>query len=229
MIAIILAAGRGTRMGDLTNSIQKAMFEVLGKTLIEWKLEALPKKIDHIIFTVNYKKEQIINHFGNSWNGIPITYVEQEVLNGTSGALTLCREYIKDKALILMGDDIYNKEDLEKLISYDNALLVFDEGEEGLKKKGQVVEKDGLLAGLNEGLSQTGIPSSFINTGAYIISKEYFNFPQVNDSIKEYGIPNTLVRISKEIPINVIEAKWWIQITSPEHLTRAEKILSELN
>lgn len=225
MIAIILAAGRGTRMAPLTNDLPKPMLMVLGKNIIEWKLEVLPKEVTEIIMIIGYKKEIIENYFGSSWKGIPIKYVEHKTLNGTGGAIALCEEYVKDKTLVLMGDDIYNKEDLEKLCSYDYAILVLDEGEAGLSKKAQVIEKNGLFAGLNEGQSQTGVISSLINTGAYVISKEYFKYPLVRVSEKEFGLPNTLAEVAKNIPVNVLQAKWWIQITTPECVERAKKLL----
>lgn len=225
MITIILAAGRGTRMAPLTDDLPKPMLVVLGKNIIEWKLESLPKEVDEIIMIIGYKKEIIQNYFGSSWKGIPFKYIEQEKLNGTAGAVALCEKYVKDKALVLMGDDIYNKEDLERLCDYNNAILVLDEGELGLTKKAQVIEKDGMLLGLNEGQSQTGIKSSLINTGACIISKEYFKYPLVNVSETEFGLPNTLVQVAKDIPVNVLRAKWWIQITTPECIERAKKLL----
>jgi bifunctional UDP-N-acetylglucosamine pyrophosphorylase/glucosamine-1-phosphate N-acetyltransferase len=227
MIAIILAAGRGTRMAPLTDTTPKPMLMVLGKNLIEWKLEALPEGVTKIILIVGYKKEAIQDYFGHSWKGIPIIYIEQAKLNGTAGAVALCEEHIRDKALILMGDDIYHKDDLEKLSSNDFALLVLDEGEEGFKKKGQVVEKDGLLIGLNEGQSQTGIPSSLINTGACIISKPYFSYPPMSLSEKEFGLPHTIVTLVNDFPVRVVRATSWIQITTPECLDRATKMLSK--
>lgn len=227
MEVIILAAGRGTRMAPLTDNVPKPMLEVLGKNLIEWKLEALPQEVTHIIFVVGYKKEVIQNYFGSSWKGISITYIEQTILNGTGGAIALCEPFIKEKALILMGDDIYNKEDLQKLIDYDYAILVLDEGEEGLKKKGQVVEKDGLLIGLNEGQSQTSTPSSLINTAAYSISKKYFDYPLVKLSETEFGLPHTLVSLTQDIPVHVLRATRWIQITTPECLDKAAILLSK--
>ena len=189
-----------------------------GKNLIEWKLEALPEKITSIILVVGYKKEVIIDYFGESWKGIPITYVVQEVLDGTGGAIELCKEYIKDKALFLYGDDIYKKEDLEKLCDQSFAMQVYDDGEKGLTKKGQVIQKDGLLIGINEGTAQTGIPSSLIFTGAGVISKEYFNYEPVKFTETEYGLPHKLVVISKDIPVHTIFATKWIQITGPEDL-----------
>lgn len=226
MEVIILAAGRGTRMAPLTDTTPKPMLEVLGKNLIEWKLEALPQEVTHIIFVVGYKKEVIQNYFGSSWKGIPITYIEQTTLDGTGGAVALCEPYVREKALILMGDDIYDKNDLQKLIDHDYAILVLDEGDEGLKKKGQVVENNGLLVGLNEGQSQTNTPSSLINTAAYSISRKYFDYPLVHVSETEFGLPNTLVDVSKDIPVHVLRANWWIQITTPECLDKAATRLS---
>lgn len=227
MIAIILAAGRGTRMGERTETTQKAMLQVLGKNLIEWKLEALPQGVEAIILVVGYKKEQVEEYFGGSWKGVPITYVHHETLNGTGGAVALCNNYVHDKALVLMGDDIYSKEDLEKLVPHDYAMLVFDEGEKGLLKKAQVVQHDGILVGLNEGETQTGTPSSLINTGAYVLSKNYFSFPLVQVFEGEYGLPNTLAAHAHEIQVHVLKASKWVQVTSPSHLKEAEKFLSE--
>ena len=226
MQAIILAAGRGTRMSPLTDHTPKPMLRVLDKNLIEWKLEALPKNITGITLVVGYKQEIIQDYFGSSWKSIPIVYVEQRALDGTGGAVALCKDTIQDKALILMGDDIYTKEDLEQLSNHDFALMSYDEGEAALSRKGQVIEKDGLLEGLNEGTMQSGTPSTFINTGACIISRGFFNYPLVKVSDTEYGLPHTLVSMSKEIPIHVVHATKWIQITSPECLKKAENILS---
>lgn len=226
MEAIILAAGRGTRMAPLTDTMPKPMLSVLGKNLIEWKLEALPEGVTKIILVVGYKKEIIQDYFGSSWKSIPIIYTEQTTLDGTGGAIALCEQYIENKALILMGDDIYNKEDIARLAAYDNAILVLDEGEDGLRKKGQVVEKEGKLVGLNEGDVQTGTPSSLINTGAYCISKKYFSYPKIKVSESEYGLPQTLASMSQENEVHVLRASWWIQVSTPECLDKAARRLS---
>jgi UDP-N-acetylglucosamine diphosphorylase / glucose-1-phosphate thymidylyltransferase / UDP-N-acetylgalactosamine diphosphorylase / glucosamine-1-phosphate N-acetyltransferase / galactosamine-1-phosphate N-acetyltransferase len=225
MKAIIMASGKGTRMAPLTDTIPKPMLKVLDKNLIEWKLERLPKEIDHIIMIVSYLREAFIDYFGDSWNGIPITYVIQDPINGTGGGIALCKDLVDGRTLIVSGDDIYEKEDMEKLVQYDYAMLVCDQGEEGLKKKGQVVEKGGLFVGINEGDIQTGIPSSLINTGAYTISKEYFTYPLVKWSPTEYGFPQTLAQMKDDYPIHIIRAREWIQITAPEDLEIAEKKL----
>lgn len=224
MIAIILAGGRGTRMAPLTDTLPKPMLKVLDKNLLEWKLEALPESVTKVVFVVGYLEEKIREYFGSSWNGIPIEYVKQEVLDGTGGAIALCESHIDDRALILMGDDIYDKQDLAELSKYPFSMLVMDKGEAAKNiKAGKVVEKYGLFLGLNEGLAQTGIETNLINTGAYTISKSYFLYEKQKVSETEYGLPQTLVFVNKDLPVHIIRAKKWIQITTPECLERAAK------
>lgn len=226
MKAIILCAGRGTRMGSLTDDTPKPMLTVLGKNLIEWKLEALPSSVTQIILIVGYKKEKIQNYFGVSWRNIPITYIEQTILDGTGGAIALCKDVVTDKAIVLMGDDIYAKEDLAKLAGYDFSILAMDKGEEARNTPGgKIIERDGLFLGLNEGLVDSGISSSLVNTGAYTIAKDFFDYPLVNVSPIEYGLPHTLASITKEHHVHVAHATTWIQITSPKCLLDAEAIL----
>jgi bifunctional UDP-N-acetylglucosamine pyrophosphorylase/glucosamine-1-phosphate N-acetyltransferase len=202
------------------------MLKVLNKNLIEWKLEALPSSVTEVIIVIGYLKEKIEEYFGTSWRGIPISYVEQKVLDGTGGAIALCEPFIKERALIMMGDDIYAKEDLKVLSGYPFSMLVIDKGEEAKSiKAGKVVEKDGLFLGLNEGLAQTGIETTLINAAAYTISKEYFTYEKVKHTETEYGLPHTLAVVAQDYPVHVIKTKKWIQITTPECLKRAEEVL----
>ena len=60
MKAIILAAGKGVRMGKYTQDIPKGMLSVNGKTLIEWQMQALRRGgVDTIIIGTGYRKETI--------------------------------------------------------------------------------------------------------------------------------------------------------------------------
>ena len=63
MQAVILSAGRGTRMGVLTDSMPKPMLTVLGKTLLEHKFDILPSEVDEIILIVGNMGGLIQKHF----------------------------------------------------------------------------------------------------------------------------------------------------------------------
>lgn len=58
MIAILMAAGLGTRMAPLTEKVPKPLVKVFGKSMIETIIEGLEKRVDHIYVVVGYKKEQ---------------------------------------------------------------------------------------------------------------------------------------------------------------------------
>jgi NDP-sugar pyrophosphorylase family protein len=234
MIAVILAAGRGTRMGTLTTETPKPMLKVHGKNLIERKLEALPKEITHVVLVVGYLKENIIEYFGTSWNGISITYVEQAVLSGTGGAIDLCKDLLLNESrfIVLMGDDLYSQEDLQDICSSDYSILVANQGVEGRKKGWQVFfDEKNMLTEIHQDVEAETSP--YINAGAYSLGKEYFTEDIYRMDNGEYSLPHTLVNLIKHkqeegapLSVGVVVAKSWLQITSPESIVEAESILS---
>lgn len=235
MIAVILAAGRGTRMGSLTTETPKPMLKVHGKNLIERKLEVLPKEITKVIIVVGYLKESIMEYFGTSWNGVVIEYVEQSVLSGTGGAIDLCKERLQheEQFLVLMGDDLYSQEDLKDITSNYYSILVANQGTEGRKKGWQVFfDEKNMLTEIHQDVEAETSP--YINAGAYSLGKEYFTEEMYIMDNGEYSLPHTLVNFitrkqheGEPLGVRVVVAKSWIQITSPESIVEAESILHE--
>jgi NDP-sugar pyrophosphorylase family protein len=79
MKALILAAGRGSRLGDQTEDHNKCMLLMLGKPLIQYSLEnAVRAGVSEIIVVVGYRAEQIINRFGIEFEGVRVQYVLQD-------------------------------------------------------------------------------------------------------------------------------------------------------
>ena len=123
MQAVILAAGRGTRMNHLTSNTPKPMINIGKMNLIEWKIESMPPLISEVVIIVGYLGEQIKKHFGENFAGKKITYIEQKELNGTGGALFLAKNSLKGNFLVMMGDDIYSKEDIVEMIENGWSIL----------------------------------------------------------------------------------------------------------
>ncbi len=106
MQAIILAAGEGTRMYPLTRHVPKPLVRVNGKggvrkSLVEHNIDLLPEEVTELIFVVGYLKEQIINYFGDEFNGRKVIYVDQKKPLGTGHAISLVHKHIKS----LFSDD----------------------------------------------------------------------------------------------------------------------------
>src|SRR4051812_34627957 len=104
MQAIILAAGRGSRMGELSKQIPKPMIVVAGKTLLQHKIEALPPEVNEIVIIVGHLSGYITSHFGSEYQGRKITFVEQNELLGTAAALFMAKDLVKGRFISMMGD-----------------------------------------------------------------------------------------------------------------------------
>ena len=119
MKAVILAGGKGTRLGNLTRDIPKPMIPLLGKPLLEYHVELLRDYgITQIWILVNYLKDSIIQHFGNgaAWN-VSIQYYEEPEPLGTTGGIKAIESHLTKDFLVLYGDVLVNM-DLQRLLDF---------------------------------------------------------------------------------------------------------------
>src|ERR1051325_6435242 len=117
MQAVIMAAGRGSRMKELTETTPKSMLRVNNKPLLEYKLDVLPKEVTDVVIVVKYLGDVIRNHFGSEYRGMKIHYVEQESPTaGTADAVWKAKPYITGKFFAMNGDNIYAPQDMQKCL-----------------------------------------------------------------------------------------------------------------
>src|SRR5579859_6630731 len=106
MMAVILAAGEGTRMGKLTEKLSKVMLPIQGKPLLEYHINHLKKfGVTNFYINTHYLPESIMNyfHYGEKW-GVHITYSYEKELYGTAGALQPFRHSLNESFILLFGD-----------------------------------------------------------------------------------------------------------------------------
>ncbi len=104
--AVILAAGKGTRMGALTENLPKPMIPVAGKPLLEHILDRLREVgIAEAAIVTGYRHELIEAHFEQY--PMRISYFHQEVLDGTARAVLLARGFVSDDPFLLTFGDIW--------------------------------------------------------------------------------------------------------------------------
>ncbi len=220
MQAVILAAGRGLRLRPLTDKTPKTMIKVGDKPIIDHIFNALPDNIEEIFIIVGHLGEQIKNHVGDSWNEKPIQYVEQVDLTGTGSALHLIKDQLHDKFLVINGDDLYTKTDLEQLSQQTPAMLAFE-------TKGPAPS----TIEINEQDQMTGIRANpkedetiLRNTGAYCLDQRFFDYPlheiTVHDKT-EYSLPHTFLNLAQDIPVQVVRATKWLPVGNPGELGQA--------
>lgn len=225
MQAVFLAAGRGTRLRPLTYHVPKPMIRVAGKNLIEHNIDKLPEEIDEIVFVIGYLGEQIMNHFGDEYRGRKIKYVKQNKLLGTGHAIHTCREVLKDRFLVMMGDDVYDADDIKRCVAHDQCILTQEVS--GKFSGGRIIlNPQGTLDDIIEGIHNRS--KSLANVGLYVIRKEFFDYDLVKIKDKdEYGLPQTLVKVARDIPVIIEKANFWLPVGDLNALKRAEKILKK--
>lgn len=113
MKAVILAGGRGGRLGNLTENTNKCMLKLKGKPVLEYNLIRATEitEVDEIILIVGYRAEDIINHYGTFFACMPnnkrIRYVIQREQRGLVHAIECAKEAIgNDDIFLLLGDEV---------------------------------------------------------------------------------------------------------------------------
>lgn len=209
MKAMILAAGKGTRVRPLTNEIPKPMIPIIGKPVMEYLVEELARHgFDEIMVNVSHLPEKIENYFGNGERlGVEIGYsfeghIEdgeiQSTAMGSAGGLKRIQEFggfFDDTFLVVCGDALIDL-DLTKAVREhwksgavaSICTLTVDPSE--VSNYGVIVSDDtGQITSFQEKPSQEEALSNQVNTGIYIFE------PEVLDLIpsgKEYDIGGDL-------------------------------------
>jgi NDP-sugar pyrophosphorylase family protein len=228
MQAVILAAGRGTRMGKLTEEFPKALLPLAGKTLLEYKLEALPENISEVIIVIQHKGDLIEQKFGNKYLGKKITYITDQTLSGTAHALWQAKNILSGRFLVMMGDDIYSRESFEECSHYDASIVCKPANREENGSR-ITIDKLGHLTGFltDKAYKEKFQDGGMIFTGLYSLTPKIFEFEPVKLKTKEeWGLPQTVLSASKEIGIQILKTNFWISVNSEVDLKFAEKILS---
>lgn len=103
--AVVLAAGRGKRMGDITADLPKPMLPVQGRPLLEHVMERLAEAgVRRFLIVTGYRHETIESHF-RQWRR-PVEFRIQDPIDGTGSAARLGREFAGDRPFLLTFGDI---------------------------------------------------------------------------------------------------------------------------
>jgi len=184
MKAIILAAGKGTRMGSLTHDLPKPMLMVKGKPILEWIIRGLYQeaKVEHFCIVVGYKAEKILEYFKEGqFLGIKIDYRFQKKQDGTGKAPLVAKDLISNEPFFLSYGDILLGDCREygrMVHAYKGDGLVGLTDGNDLSKGGAVfIGSDGQIIDIIEKPQDPALSKgAFYNAGIYLISPKIFDF-----------------------------------------------------
>lgn len=238
MQAVVLAAGEGTRLRPLTEDKPKGMVEVNGKPILTHCFERLIElHADELLVVVGYKKQKIISHYGEEFQGVPITYVHQREQAGLAHALLTAEDHIEDDFMLLLGDNIFraNLQDVverQQQSRYDAAFLVEEVPWEEAGRYGVCdIDDNGDIRAVEE--KPDDPPSNLVMTGFYTFT------PAILDACRlvqpsdrgEYELSDAidlLIRSGRTIDATKMRG-WRADIGYPEDRDAAEQLLRGTN
>lgn len=181
MEAIILAGGYGIRLQSVMKNLPKPMATINGRPFLEYLLDFLHLSgISHVVLSVGYKREAIIDHFKSSYRGITIDYAAEEEPMGTGGGIRLAMWKIKGKrALVLNGDSIFRVDvkqmTEEHLRKKADVTIALREADETFRYGRVTFDHNMRITGFTEKNGKAG--QGYINGGVYVLEKGFLMEP----------------------------------------------------
>lgn len=217
MKALILAAGKGTRLRPITDYLPKPMVPLHGKPLLEWViLHLMSYGIQEYVIAVSYLAEQIENYFGNgSKLGIHIEYSHGASPAGKAGEVWRCRDLLEDEAkfLVVPGDTICHLDYHEFMNFHEQkggSVSVALSTQYRLEVGVAEVDSSGRITAFLE-KNNLNAP---VSTGAYLLENTIFPYiERFNPSMNEVDLPGdvfpVLLREGQLINGFINDYEWW--------------------
>ena len=174
--AIILAGGMGFRLRNVVKDLPKPMAPVAGKPFLYFQLRYLAAfQFDHIILSVGYKHEAISEYFGDSFEGMSLSYaIESEPL-GTGGAIALSMKKTNSENVFILNGDTFFQADLREFeIFHTNQksdLSIVLKEMHRFDRYGTVELEGNNIKGFRE---KHFVEKGLINGGIYLLSKKFW-------------------------------------------------------
>jgi len=235
MKAMILAAGEGTRIRDVTEGdIPKPMVDLGEGPLLEHTVNTLVDfGVDEIIINLHHRGGTIRDYFGEEWQGTPIHYSEEEELLGTSGGVKKVGERFDDTFIVIYGDVLMDL-DLDKLVDYHyskngvGTILVYREKEENLPEASIILtDSDNRVAEFLEKPSLDTIESYsgedfWTNAGVYVLEPSIIDFmPEGFSDFSHDIFPEVLESTSDLYIYPRPENSYWHEVGNPKRYKTA--------
>lgn len=241
MKAVILAAGMGLRLGNITKTLPKAFIPIEGKPLIEYSLNSLKRAgIKELIMVVGFMENFFKEKLGTAYKGMKIKYFVNKdyATTGSMCSLSKTEDLINDNILLLDSDILYEERALVELINcpFEDVILITNpsgsgdeificiDNEGNLKDLGKNISNKHKSIGETVGI--TKLSPNFLKH-LYAAAKEDY----ANNKFKHH-YEECIFKTSKKHPVKclLIEDLVWTEIDTKNHLKKArEEIFHRIN
>lgn len=229
--AMLLAAGRGTRMRELTDELPKPMIAVRGRPILQHIVEGLRGAgVREFLIVVGYRADVVRNFFGDgSRFGVRISYATQVTQDGTGRVVELGREFCGGDAFVLSyGDILVDPVNYATLTApgAEEAIITVKRNEDVSKGGAVFINGRGEMTDLRE-KPQPGEPTSpWYNAGIYLFRASIFHWTaRLGKSPRgEYELTDAIRQLAQSgAKVRAVELTGdWADVRDPE-------VLAELN
>jgi len=216
---LILAAGKGSRMGNLSSYLQKCMYPVYEKPFLELILESISsnrffnKNEDRIVLVVGHLRDQIQAYFGDSWKGIPLGYALQKEALGTAHAVMLGAAAAEagQACVIIQGDMWVESAHLERLVEMPQADVLSIVRHECAHKHNERIDRDG-----DRIIRAWQGTSPFVDCGIWKFSPAMLAYMMSGKADEYRALVSVQQAIEQGLPIAALERDSWIHLGGTE-------------
>lgn len=247
MQSIILAAGLGSRLGELTKECTKCMVKINGITLIERMLRQLDRYgMDRIIIVTGYKGDILKDYVQNLRINTPVVFVDNSDYRHSNNiySLWLTREFLEEMdSLVLESDMIFEDRVIEKMLAIDNGCGTFVARPRPWMD-GSIVklDKDNNIVYFVDDEEVKRIDPSYYHkiVSIYKFKKRYVSekyMTYLNEYVKknkDNNLYESLLKVidldvEKKIPAEILDEEQWYEINDIQDMDIAESMFADGN
>ena len=226
--ALILAGGKGTRLGDLTKNTPKPLLDVNGFPFLVHLINFLKKQgITKVLVSTGFNSEKIHKYFQkNSIPGVELECIAEPKPLGTGGAIKNLESYLDEEFYVLNGDTLFKikLDELPDITINNECICSIALRKSNLKGRfGQVELKNDFITKFAE-KDSNNTNTDLINGGIYKMNSRILNLLPSGQSSLESDIFPELAKQSLLLGKEFKE--YFIDIGVPEEFQRAQKELS---
>lgn len=219
--AVVMAGGRGRRLSPLTNKTPKPLLKIGDKPIMEHNIDRLISfGIKDFWVSVNYLKEQIIDHFTESINEISICFIEEDKPMGTIGALSKVEAFQNEHVLVTNSDLLTN-------LNYEDFYMDFLKSGADISMVTipyEVVIPYGIVEqdqNQVQSIQEKPTYTYYSNAGIYLMKKEVFASIPKNTFFNATDLITGELSKKKKV-ISYPFSGYWLDIGKPEDYKRAQ-------
>lgn len=227
MQAVILAAGTGTRLAEVSNGLPKCLLPVGGQSLIEHQLEALADAgIGHVLLIVGYKADEVRKTVGDQ-----VSYVENNRYEETNSlySLWIARDWVKGPFILMNGDLLFHSDILHRLLAKGGNALAFDSSSSAGQEQTKVAIRDGKVIDIGKDLPSELARGESLGLMCFDAEGSKTLFAGVNALVKNGGEKSWVMEVVRSVCTKLamqganVAGLPWAEIDFPYDLNRAQK------